>query len=774
MNNQNINNGKTLFYDFFSFPHNPEELFTLLYLIGKGDNYEIYKAINNETREVFCIKIYQLDKNNNDFENINKNENSSKLFFQKLKQETALMKSLKNCENITQYYGSYFSFKSKNIWLIYEYCPSGSISDLIKILDRDLTEKEISIIMNDILHGLIYIHQLNIIHRNLKITNILLNENGVAKMSNFIKSIQNLKNEKIFISDKNVDEIKDEKYDIFLLGIVCIELFMGIKDTNSLNRKNLIGKIKNNAFILKKSIKDSLYTNEKYISQEFTDFIKKCIDSNSFQRPSAFELISHPFINNYFNSAEKKRFTDTIRFSIEKIENYKKENSNKISTKNKCGNFYNSIYSNTKNTFKSHITNNDKNKSSLNISNFMNITNENNTTIDKLAEFRIEKMKNPQEKKEIDNNDNNDNKDLYSNIENTEINNITDESFARELKESAAFGKGEIYQNNETYEIKKKKLLPKNLFNKEEKEDIKKDNNLEKDKNIIKDSEDLEFKTNLDHLNKYEDIFKSNLSDNYSINNNNKEKHILEFTDDSIDINNNNEQERKQENYIPFSDLKCDIIQLGSSIQRNSKKSDYTSEYSLKNSVSKLGENNFIDSKDNSPNIQKKLLLSFGINAINDIEINNKNYIKEKNNKPERSTCFASLNSKTNNKQKGINSCKLLIHIRKSYFEDNIIKIINKSKKNNNYINNNLRKKSSNSDSNDKTDNFSNYIHSERCISPYLYRFFEEYDVKKDRENAIKSGKINIIKINNVFNKQKGNKIFLQKDIKNIKNNKSY
>ena len=124
MNNQNINNGKTLFYDFFSFPHNPEELFTLLYLIGKGDNYEIYKAINNETREIFCIKIYQLDKNNSDFENTKNNEISSKLFFQKLKQETALMKSLKNCENITQYYGSYLSFKSKNIWLIYEYCPS--------------------------------------------------------------------------------------------------------------------------------------------------------------------------------------------------------------------------------------------------------------------------------------------------------------------------------------------------------------------------------------------------------------------------------------------------------------------------------------------------------------------------------------------------------------------------------------------------------------------------------------------------------------------------
>ena len=167
---------------------------------------------------------------------------------------------------------------------------------------------------------------------------------------------------------------------------------------------------------------------------------------------------------------------------------------------------------------------------------------------------------------------------------------------------------------------------------------------------------------------------------------------------------------------------------------------------------------------------KKKLLLSFGNNALNDIELNKKNYIKEKNNKPERSTCFSSLNSKTNNKQKGINSCKQLFHIRKSYFEDNIIKTINKNNKKNSYKN----KKSSNSDSNDKVDNFNNYIHSERCIStPYLFWFLDEYEQKNQREKEIKSGKINIIKIDNVFNKQKKNKISFQKDIKNVKINKS-
>ena len=79
--NVNINNEKELIYDFFSLPHNPEELFTLLYLLGKKDNYEIYKAIYNETRDIFCVKIIPLDKNIIEIDKSGKvSENSSKLF----------------------------------------------------------------------------------------------------------------------------------------------------------------------------------------------------------------------------------------------------------------------------------------------------------------------------------------------------------------------------------------------------------------------------------------------------------------------------------------------------------------------------------------------------------------------------------------------------------------------------------------------------------------------------------------------------------------------
>ena len=751
----NINNEKTLFYDFFSLPHNPEELFTLLYLLGKNDNYEIYKAIYNETRDIFCVKIIPLDKNIIEIDKSCKvSENSSKLLFQKLKQETLLMKSLKNCENITQYYGSFLSFKSRNIWLIYEYCPLGSVYDLMKIIDRPLTEEEISIIMNDIIHGLIYIHQLNIIHRNIKITNILLNDNGNAKLNNFSKSVQKLDNE-IFISkDKNNEDQNDIKYDILLLGITCIELFKGLKNI-SFNRKNLIDKIKNNNSSHNIIDKSFLSDDDKYISNEFIEFIQKCVEQNSYKRPTAFELSNHPFIKKNISSSDKTRFINLVKINIEKIENNKKENF----IKKKKRNFYNSIYCNTKKTVKSNISINEKN--SISVSNYINNTNDANTIVDKLAEFRIEQMKRQEEVEE----DKYTSKDLYSNIDNTGINNLTGDSF-NTLKESAAFCKRE---NDKNSKIQKKSLLPKKLFKKEDKEDIKIEENIQKDIDnniegneshlLKKDSDELDFKANWDHLNKYEEIFKSKLSENninYDYNN-----HTLNFNDDeSIDINSNisnnnisnnninnfnniniNLEENRQDKYIPFSQIKCDIIQLGSSIkQRKTKKSNGTSEYSLKN-----GENNGIDSKDNIINIQKKFLLSFGNNTLNDIDINKKNDIKEKNSKNDISTCFASVIAPMSNKPQGMmdiiverhKSYNQALHFRKSKFDVN---------------------------ANIYNDNYDYDFHSERSKNAYLYKYINDYENPK--EDEIKNKKTNIIKIEKLFHNKKNDDVILaHKDV---------
>lgn len=63
-NNKNITNANKLsqikipkFSDILSISSNPEEIFTLLYPIGHGGFGTVYKAIHNETKTVYAIKI---------------------------------------------------------------------------------------------------------------------------------------------------------------------------------------------------------------------------------------------------------------------------------------------------------------------------------------------------------------------------------------------------------------------------------------------------------------------------------------------------------------------------------------------------------------------------------------------------------------------------------------------------------------------------------------------------------------------------------------------
>jgi len=321
-------NNNTKFYDILSIPSNPEDLFTLSNLIGNGGFGKVFKAIHNTSKEVYAIKIIDYTKgNNNDKSNISFN-------YKSIQQETSLMRLVNKSDYILKYYGSYFSRETNTIWLILEYCAAGSAVDLMLSMGRTLSEVEVSTIMEMVLKGLIYIHKLNLIHRDIKGANIMLSEDGYAKLGDFGIGIQ-MTDDEYRTSKKGsphwmspqviLNKNYDTKTDIWSLGITCLELVEGEPPFADLNPDEVMEKIANNPPKAEDIIDPKEHTDE------FIDFVNLCLEINPKKRPTADVLIKHPFIVKL--SKKKEYLKQLINEHIEEVEQFRKDKEEYLNSK---------------------------------------------------------------------------------------------------------------------------------------------------------------------------------------------------------------------------------------------------------------------------------------------------------------------------------------------------------------------------------------------------------------------------------------------------------
>ena len=194
-----------------------DESYQILSLLGEGAYAKVYKGIDKKTNKEVAIKICPLSSD-----------------FKSVKREIQI---LKNCKNkfIIDFKGSYI--KGEELWIIMEYANFGSVSDLIKARKFTIDEKTISCICKSVLSGLDYLHSNNIIHRDIKCGNILLDNEGNVKLADFgvsakLEDTLAKKTTKIGSPYWMSPEILTEKRyysktDIWSLGISLIEMAEG-------------------------------------------------------------------------------------------------------------------------------------------------------------------------------------------------------------------------------------------------------------------------------------------------------------------------------------------------------------------------------------------------------------------------------------------------------------------------------------------------------------------------------------------------------------------
>ncbi|XP_030830134.1 serine/threonine-protein kinase 3 isoform X2 [Strongylocentrotus purpuratus] len=256
----------------------PEEVFDLLEKLGEGSYGSVFKAIHKESGQVLAIKQVPVDTD-----------------LQEIIKEISIMQQ---CDStyVVKYYGSYF--KNTDLWIVMEYCGAGSVSDIMRRRNKTLNEAEIATILYSTLKGLEYLHFMRKIHRDIKAGNILLNNEGNAKLADFgvagqLTDTMAKRNTVIgtpfWMAPEVIQEIGyDCKADIWSLGITALEMAEGKPPYAEIHPMRAI-------FMIPTKPPPTFRDPEKW-SQDFIDFTSKCLIKSPEDRATATDLLQHPFV----------------------------------------------------------------------------------------------------------------------------------------------------------------------------------------------------------------------------------------------------------------------------------------------------------------------------------------------------------------------------------------------------------------------------------------------------------------------------------------------
>ena len=255
--------------------------------IGSGSFSEVFIGDHILTNEKIAIKV------------ISKNTtiNSKKSF--NLKREIHLMKKIDH-PFIIHYYK--ILTNEKYLYLLMEYVSNGNLLNFIN-QNGPLKENEAKKIFCQLLSTLRYLHEeMFIIHRDLKMENLLLTSNFDLRLIDFGLSTEIIQSDGLFstfcgsLPYLSPEVILKESYsssiDLWSAGIILYTIVVG-----------RLPFFHNNLNILIQLILDTNPEFPSNLSLELIDLLKNLLNKDKNKRISAAEASLHPWIksSNYFN-----------------------------------------------------------------------------------------------------------------------------------------------------------------------------------------------------------------------------------------------------------------------------------------------------------------------------------------------------------------------------------------------------------------------------------------------------------------------------------------
>ena len=307
---------------------------TLIKCLGKGACGEVYLTSRQGSKQKYATK------------KIDKKYVSRPKAKKYLDNEIKILKEVDH-PNIIKLYE--VKETTQFFYLIMELCNGGSLADrleeYIKKNKKPFPEETVQYLMKQIMSAINYLHSRNILHRDIKLDNILVNfDNDEDKRNN------NVLKAKVKIIDfgfarhlapaqlaystlgspvnmdpgilrklnkmDNQNEYGyDEKADIWSLGTICYEMLIGKSTFDANSMRDLVRKVESGNYYLPTTL-----------SKEAVSFLNGMLQYDSKKRLSANQLYNHKFL--------KKPYSELTKINLKEASKNIIDSQLKINSKN--------------------------------------------------------------------------------------------------------------------------------------------------------------------------------------------------------------------------------------------------------------------------------------------------------------------------------------------------------------------------------------------------------------------------------------------------------
>jgi len=264
----------------------PNQVLTLESVIAEGSFGIVYRGYHVDCKDILAIKIIKLEEDET---------------FDDLVIEIDV---LSRCHhpNIVGYFGSWR--KGDELFIGMELCDGGSAADVYLELHEPFKEPVIALVCREFIKGLGYLHELGIIHRDIKGANILLTKQGTVKLVDFGVSGQLTPanpTRRTFIGtpywmapevieNKGSPVPYNTRADIWSVGITMLEFAHGEPPLSDMHPMRALFQIPYR--------KPPTLNNKNDWTSSFSEIIAMCLERDPRKRPDVPTILTHPFFKN--------------------------------------------------------------------------------------------------------------------------------------------------------------------------------------------------------------------------------------------------------------------------------------------------------------------------------------------------------------------------------------------------------------------------------------------------------------------------------------------